>query len=99
MSDLVHIDSGQDGELAVLLLDAADTLNLDPSVVRTTSEGFVVPRAVAVEAGIESDDDDVLSFSTKKEAEEYADQHGIDVDKSLSATAYKAAVVAAGKGE
>lgn len=98
MSDLIRIDCGHDPEVAVLLLAAADTLNLDPSVVLTTSEGYVAPRAVVVEAGIESDDDGTLSFSTKKEAEEYADQHGLDVDKSLSATDYKAAVAAAGKG-
>lgn len=39
-------------DTATLLLAAAEKLNLDPGVVVTTSDGtFVVPNAVAQEAG------------------------------------------------
>lgn len=100
MSENVEIKSGHDQDTAVLLLAAAEELELDVAVVRTTSDGFSVPREVADQAGVEYEsDEDELSFGTKKEAEEYADSHGLDVDKSLHADDYKAAVVAAAKGE
>lgn len=35
---------------AVLLLEAAQSLDLEPSVVQTTSEGFRVPKEVADKA-------------------------------------------------
>lgn len=50
MSDIV-ID-GRDQDKAVLLLAAAADLDLDASVVRTTSKGYVVPDEVAKKAGL-----------------------------------------------
>jgi hypothetical protein len=50
MSD-VTIFGGDRKALAVELLGAALALDLDPTVVRTTSKGFRVPRDVADAAG------------------------------------------------
>lgn len=41
--------------------------------------------------------DEGTSFSSKREAKEYADKHNLDVDESLSADEYKAAVAKAAK--
>lgn len=46
-------------DTAQLLLDAATTLSLGVAVVRTTSEGFLVPREVADEAFSEGIPDQV----------------------------------------
>jgi hypothetical protein len=61
-------DSAQ--ETAVLLLAAADELELDPAVVRTLEGGFMVPEEVAKEAGVDydSDDDDEDSKPARKTA-------------------------------
>lgn len=48
MSD-VEIE-GRSRDTAVLLLAAAEDLGLDPSVVRTTTNGYVVPEEVAKKA-------------------------------------------------
>lgn len=37
---------GKDRETARALLDAAEALQLDPSVVRTATNGFIVPNPV-----------------------------------------------------
>lgn len=96
MGELVELDGGHDADTATLLLDAAETLGFGVSVVRTTTDGFLVPREVAEAAGFLVEDGGTeLSFRTKKEAEAYADENGLDVDKSLNADDYKAAVVAA----
>lgn len=50
----IHIGE-KSGDNAVLLLAAAENLDLDPSVVRTTSNGFSVPEDVAKEAGFDAD--------------------------------------------
>lgn len=45
--------NGQNAENAILLLEAAEKLDLAPGVVRTTSKGhFLVPEEVAKEAGL-----------------------------------------------
>lgn len=55
MSKTVRI-SGLKSETAILLLDAAQSLDLDASVVRTSSRGhFLVPEEVAKEAGVDID--------------------------------------------
>lgn len=53
MSEEVLVPYGTDrDDTATTLLAAADTLAMDPGVVRTGSqEGFLVPHEVAVEAG------------------------------------------------
>lgn len=58
MSDKnVNVEVSQDN--AVLLLEAAQGLELDPSVVATTSFGhFVVPESVAKKAGLDYVDPD-----------------------------------------
>lgn len=43
---------GHDSDTAVLLLAAAEELDLDPGVVRTTTSGFLVPEEVANKAGL-----------------------------------------------
>lgn len=49
----VDIPFGENNEqIAVLLLAAAAKLDLDQSVVLTTSDGFSVPEEVANEAGV-----------------------------------------------
>lgn len=44
--------AGKTHDNAVLLLDAAEQLDLSPAVVLTTSNGFNVPEEVAVKAGL-----------------------------------------------
>lgn len=52
MSDEVEVPFGENpAETATLLLAAAEDLELDPGVVRTTSDGvFLVPEEVAAKA-------------------------------------------------
>jgi topoisomerase IA-like protein len=50
----VYVD-GRSSDKAVLFLAAAETLGLDPSVVRTTTNGYNVPDDVAKEAGFDAD--------------------------------------------
>jgi topoisomerase IA-like protein len=50
MSD-VEIE-GRSRDNAILLLAAAEELDLDVSVVRTTTNGYIVPEEVANEAGL-----------------------------------------------
>lgn len=90
MTEFVEVAEKSE-ENAVLLLDAAEALGLDADVVRTTSDTFLVPREVAEHAGLDPVDDE-LDFSTKKDAEEYADANDLDVDKSLKKDDYIAAV-------
>lgn len=52
-----YINGGNRRTLAVELLGAALALDLDPSVVRTTSKGFRVPAEVAEAAGYGGPDD------------------------------------------
>jgi len=50
----VEVPFGENNaDVATLLLAAAEKLELGPEVVRTTSEGFLVPEEVASEAGVE----------------------------------------------
>lgn len=53
MSDEVEVPFGEDpAETATMLLAAAEDLELDAGVVKTTSEGtFLVPEEVAEKAG------------------------------------------------
>lgn len=46
------------GETAVLLLAAAEESDLDPSVVRTGTGVFFVPKSLADKAGVATSDDD-----------------------------------------
>lgn len=43
---------GRSSESATLLLAAAEDLDLDAAVVRTTSRGYLVPQEVADKAGL-----------------------------------------------
>lgn len=43
---------GRSRDNAVLLLAAAEDLNLDAGVVRTTTNGYLVPEEVANQAGL-----------------------------------------------
>jgi hypothetical protein len=53
--DLVEIPFDDDAsEVAVLLLAAAEDLDLDPGVVRTVTGAFLVPQQVADKAGMGS---------------------------------------------
>lgn len=55
----VHITFGDDyRDHAVLLLAAAEELELDASVVATTDHGFSVPAKVAEKAGVKPDADE-----------------------------------------
>ena len=55
----VHITFGPDfRDHAVLLLAAAEELELGPSVVATTDHGFSVPAEVAKKAGVKPDGDE-----------------------------------------
>lgn len=60
MSDNVTIPFGDDPrETAVLLLGAAEEMDLGQEIVRTTGDGqFMAPREVAESAGVEYDDDE-----------------------------------------
>lgn len=111
MSEYVEIDGGHSEENAVLLLDAADKLGLEPDVVRTTSFGFSVPEEVAKKAGLDPAKDEFqeeveqeesgLDFRTRAEAEEYAEAHNLTIENAsdLKADEYKDAVRRAAKGE
>lgn len=55
MSDeTIHVP-GQTHDNAVLLLDAAQSLELDPGVVKTSGDGFDVPAEVAKKAGFDEE--------------------------------------------
>lgn len=60
MSDNVTIPFGDDPrETAVLLLGAAEEMELGQEIIRTTGDGqFVAPREVADAAGVEYDGDE-----------------------------------------
>jgi hypothetical protein len=45
MADDVEVE-GKTSEIATILLEAAEKLGLDPGVVRTSDDGFVVPKDV-----------------------------------------------------
>lgn len=60
-------DSAQD--TAVLLLDAAESADLPPDVVRTTSGGFVVDEKLAKAAGVDYDGDASSSDEAARNAE------------------------------
>lgn len=98
--------------------DVADAADLpegdehggDLNATASQSDGHVGAGNRKLGGPLNGDDGDQgdgegLSFRTKGEAEAYADEHQLDVDKSLKADDYKAAVVeaanakAAGSGE
>lgn len=64
----VQID-GRSSDTAVLLLAAAETLEQDVSVVRTTSNGYIVPADVAKEAGFDEDGNRAEKKAPAKKAE------------------------------
>ena len=65
--------SGITSDNAILLLAAAEDLDLDASVVRTTSDGhFLVPEEVAKKAGIKADDDEDTKPAQKVAAKKAA---------------------------
>jgi hypothetical protein len=72
MSENVKVRGGRDN--AVLLLEAAEKMDLDPSVVRTTSFGFEVPKEVASKAGVEIDDSDAQFEKEVEQARKAADK-------------------------
>lgn len=89
--------------------DAADTPEGDAALgdlnaTASQSDGHVGAGDRKLGGPLNGDDGDqgdgAVSFRTKGEAEAYADEHGLDVDKSLKADEYKAAVAkAAGSTE
>lgn len=106
--EYVEIGGGHDADNSTLLLDAAESLDLDPSVVQTTSFGFRVPKSVADAAGLEAEEDqlakevaaeqekadDELNFKTRGDAEKYAEANNITMDgaSDMKADEYKEAV-------
>jgi hypothetical protein len=58
MSKNVKVPYGKGGDNATLLLAAAEELEMEPSVVRTTMHGFEVPEEVASKAGLDTVDPD-----------------------------------------
>lgn len=96
MSKNVKVPYGKGAENATLLLAAAEEMDMDPSVVRTTSYGFEVPEEVAKKAGVDIDtsDDDFAKevAEAEKEVEEPAEQQGFaDQSPTESKPAKKAA--------
>lgn len=88
MTDNIVKVEGLTAENAVLLLAAAEELDLDPSVVQTTTDNvFLVPAEVAEKAGLdpvdedadgEADDDKpVDENSSKAELQEAAKARGL----------------------
>lgn len=56
--DEVEVPFGDSAsDTAVLLLAAAEESKLDPSVVRTGTGVFYVPKSLATKAGVETSDD------------------------------------------
>lgn len=80
--------SGLSSDKAVLLLAAVETLKLDPRVVRTTSDGFVVPEEVATEA-----------FGKKAAKAETAPLETEQIDKKASKTTTSKSAKAEGTKE
>jgi hypothetical protein len=69
MSDEVEVPFGDNpSDTATLLLAAADKLELDPGVVRTGSNVFMVPKDVADEAGVDYEGDDSSDKPTAKKS-------------------------------
>jgi len=66
----VYVGYGDDAsETATLLLAAAEKTHEDQTIVRTVEGGFMVPKDVADEAGVEydSDEDEVSESETSDE--------------------------------
>lgn len=83
----VTIKGGLTQDNAILLLAAAEELELDAGVVRTTRTGFVAPQEVADKAGVEFDEPDV-----EPDTEEASDDESeeTDDDEATEAPAKKA---------
>lgn len=89
----VRVELSQDN--AVLLLAAAEELELDPGVVRTTSDNvFIVPKDVAKKAGVKEAENDAEADrqAAIAEAAEAAEESQADNPKPTAkkATAKKA---------
>jgi hypothetical protein len=76
MSDDQITVPGQSHDNAVLLLEAAQQLDLDPSVVRTTEGGFLVPKEVADKAGF--DENGKPTGKAAKEAAKAAEENAAE---------------------
>lgn len=63
---------GRSADTAVLLLAAAEELGLDPSVVRTTSDGYLVPAEVAKKVGGDSEEKPARRTAKKTAAKKTA---------------------------
>lgn len=73
MSENVKVPfGGKASDNATLLLSAAEELDLDQSVVRTTSGAFVVPKEVADKAGVDYDSGEDAEQPKKKAAKKTA---------------------------
>lgn len=59
----------QDQETAIRLLKAAEDAGLDPSVVRTTTNGFIVPRSLVPDEAEEE-----IVEETEEESDEKPDE-------------------------
>jgi len=69
----VTVEGGLSRDNAVLLLAAVEELELDPSVVRTTTKGFVAPKKVVDHAGLKSYDPDEAFNAEVEEARKAAE--------------------------
>lgn len=80
MSDIVRVPYGEDAsETATLLLAAAEVLEMEPDVVRTTSRSeFLVPSEVAEKAGVHTVNDDEDQAEEPEDSEEVSDKGGED---------------------
>lgn len=65
----VVVAGGLTQDNAILLLAAAEELELDAGVVRTTGKGFVAPEEVVAKAGLDSYDPDAVFNEEIAEAE------------------------------
>lgn len=72
MTDVI-VEGGTTQDNAILLLAAVEELGEDPSVVQTTSKGFVAPAVVVKKAGLKGYDPDADFNDEVDEAVKAAD--------------------------
>lgn len=75
MSEQVAVPYGDSAsDTAVLLLAAAETLDLDPSVVVSQEGHFLAPKEVADEAGVDYDGDEDAAPAAEPQDDQESDK-------------------------
>jgi hypothetical protein len=93
MSETVKVPYGKGGDNATLLLAAAEELDMEPGVVRTSLHGFEVPKEVADKAGLDGyDPDEEFNKEIDEARKQAAKQETVEApgnDMSLSRSGFE----------